>query len=225
MKLQYKASLFLILCLLAISVVSAVPTTNAATMVDSNNATVSMSGAAGECWFIWGQQDKYNETWRTPNSTPIGGVCSYRIKGSPLLGDTKFYYAGCDSTGCGNELYFITLEVTPIPTTTYGAIFDNLTENGMDLTLVGWQSTAPYMWLVPGFKSLVWGVIFMFIFIGLWLRGRDVTVPTIVGFIAGSFLFSSGYGLNLGIPLEFAGISQGLMYASLAGIILAIIKK
>jgi len=205
--------------------VSAVPTTGAATMVGSNNATVTMSGATGDCWFIWGQLNNYEETWRTPNGTPNEGACSYRIKGSPLIGNTLFYYAACDSTGCGSELSFLTLEVTPVPTTTYGAIFDNLTENGMDLTLVGWQSTAPYMWLVPDFAALVWGLIFAFIFVGLWLRGRDVTVPTIVGFIVGSFLFSGGYGLNLGIPIEFVGISQGLMYASLAGIILAIIKK
>lgn len=204
---------------------TAIPTTGAATAVGSNNATLAMTGAGTTCWFVWGQLPLTDQSWKTPNMTPAAGVCSYNLKGSPILASTVFYYRACDETGCGNTLSFTTAAVTPLPTTTYGATFDNLTENGMDITLVGVNSVAPYMWLVPGFEALIFGLIFSAIFLGLWLRGRDVTVPMIVGFIIGSFIFVGNYGLALGIPYEFAAMGQGLMYAAMAGVILAIIKK
>lgn len=217
---------FLILIALLIAPVVALPNTQPATLVGTNNATLNGNGAATTCWFIWGTSNLGNETWRTPNQTSSGGVCTYRIHGSPIMGSTVFYFKVCDTTGCSaNELSFTTGTVTPIPTVTYGSIFDNLTENAMDLTLVGYQSTFPYQWLVPTFATLIWGLIFAFIFLGMWLRGRDVTVPALVGFITSSFLFLGNQGLNLGIPVEFTTLAQGLMYASIAGIILALIKK
>jgi hypothetical protein len=213
------------LLILAAPHVGALPTTGAATLVGSNNVTVTSSGAATTCWFEWGMLTDGEESWSTPNQTPVGGVCTKTIKGSPLVGGSVFYYRVCDVTGCGADATFTTAAVTPIPTTTYGAIFDNLTDNQMDITMVSYQATAPYMWLVPGNAVLVWGLLFSFIFMGMWLRGRDVTVPTIVGFLIGSFIFMGNYGLQLGIPGEIAELGQGIMYAAIAGILLSLIKK
>jgi len=219
-----KRLLLFLALLCCIASVSALPTTGAATAVSSNNATLHAAGATTPCWFVWGQQSD-GETWKTPNQTAVAGVCTYTVKGSPLLGNTLFYFKACDSTGCGNELSFTTLTVTPIPTTTYGATFDNLTESGMDLTLVGINAVAPYSWLIPDFAALVWGVMFGFIFIGMWLRGRDMLTPTVTGIIIGGFIFFGGQGLNLGLPTQFVDLAQGLTYASIAGTVLIIIKK
>lgn len=215
--------LLLIVVILVVPVCAA-PTTGAATLVSSNNATVAMTGAATTCWFEWGSKSG-SLVWDTPNQTPSGGACSYRIHGSPLLGSTTFYYRACDVTGCGAEGSFTTAAVTPIPTTTYGATFDNITESGFDITYAGNAVMAPYLWLVPGYEVFVFGLLFASIYLGIWVRSRDVTVPAIAGILCGGFIFFADRGLMLGIPGEFSAIGQGLLYAALAGLILSVIKK
>lgn len=216
----------ILLLIVALFVVPAyaAPTTGAATLVGSNNATVAMTGASTTCWFEWGTISG-SLVWDTINQTPSGGACSYRIHGSPLLGSTVFYYRACDVTGCGAEGSFTTAAVTPLPTTTYGATFDNITESGFDVTYIGSSVMAPYLWLVPGFEAFVFGLIFASIYLGIWIRSRDVTIPAIAGILCGGFIFFADRGLMLGIPGEFASIGQGLLYAALAGLALAVIKK
>jgi len=208
-----------------IAIGSATPTTGVATLIGSNNATLAMSGAATTCWFEWGMQTGNDMTWQTPNATPSGGLCNYTIRGSPYIGGQTFYFRGCDATGCGASGSFAAASVTPLPTSTYGATFENLTQNNFDITLIGGATMAPYMWLLPTYPSLIWGLIFMFIFIGLWLRGREIGTVTILGFIVGVLLFSPAYGLDIGVPQEFAAIGQGIAYACVAGYVLHLIKK
>lgn len=210
---------------LALEHATAVPTTGAATLVGSNNVTVAMSGAATTCWFEWGILPGSGMTWDTPNRTPSGGMCNTTIKGSPLVGNQVFYFRACDATGCGDDGTFTTAAVTPIPAFTYGAIFDNMTENNFDITMIGEANMGPYSWLVPTLPSLIWGLIWGFMLIGLWWRGRDMGYTVGIGVLVGIILFSPAYGLGIGIPQEFATIGQGILYASLAGVILVIIKK
>ena len=214
-----------VLVLLMVGGCQALLTTNPATLIGSNNVTLSMAGAATTCWFQWGMLPGAGMTWRTPNQTPVAGACTYRIFGSPLIGNELFYFRACDVTGCDGELTFTTATVTPIPSTTYGNTFVNLTENNFDITFVGGATMQPYMWLVPGFEALIWGLIFMFVFIGMWLRGREIGTITILGFIIGVLLFSPAYGLDIGIPPEFAAFGQGIAYACVAGFLLSLIKK
>lgn len=216
---------FAAILLVITSLAMAAPTTGAATLVGSNNVTVAMTGASGTCWFEWGMQTGNNMTWRTPNATPSGGLWNTTIKGSPLIGSTLFYYRACDTSGCGSSSSFTTAAVTPIPTRTYGATFENLTSNNFDVTMLGGSTMIPYTWLVPGFEALIWGLIWMGILIGLWLRGRDLGYLCGLGIIIGVLLFSPTYGLNIGIPEEFATFGQGILYASIAGVLLSIIKK
>ena len=221
--MKYTA-LFIALLLVA-GVCSALPTTGAASLIGSNNVTVTMTGAATTCWFQWGIQTGVNMTWRTPNATPVAGICTQTIKGSPLSGNQLFYYRACDVTGCGVSASFTTLPVTAIPTSTYGDTFTNLTENNFDITLIGAATMAPYMWLLPTFPALIWSIIFMFIFIGLWLRGRDMGLIVGMGLILGAVLFFPTYGLMISMDPVFTAAGQGIMYASFAGIVLVIIKK
>jgi len=205
--------------------VTAAPTTGAASLISSNNATFTMTGAGTVCWFEWGMQTGDDMTWKTTNATPAAGVCTLTVRGSPYIGGEVFYYRACDETGCGASATFTPPKVTPIPTSTYGSTFENLTQNNFDITLIGGATMAPYMWLLPTFQSLIWGLIFMFIFIGLWLRGREIGTVTILGFIVGVLLFSPTYGLDIGIPQEFAAIGQGIAYSCIAGYVLHLIKK
>ena len=216
---------FCAIVMLCVPGVHALPTTGAVTLVGSNNATVTMTGAGTVCWFEWGILEGSGMTWNTPNKTPAAGVCTATIKGSPLSGNQKFYYRACDNTGCGADSSFTTAVVTALPTLTYGSTFENITENNFDITMIGGSVMAPYMWLVPSFPALVWGLIFGFLVFGIWLRTRDSGYSAVYGFMLAVLLFNPIYGLGVIIPAEFAAIGQGIFYAAVAGVLLSLIKK
>jgi len=207
--------------------VSAIPVTDGpATDIGSNNATLFMTGASTTCWFQYGMLPGNNMTWKSPNQTPSGGLCNYTIKGSPITPVTIFYYRACDVTGCGSDDSFTTAAVTAIPTSTYGSTFQNLSDNNFDITLIGASTMAPYMWVVPTLEGLVWALLFTGLLVGMWLRGRNLGYIAIFGVII-SVMFLTGASYGLGIPVDsvFTDIGQGIMYATVAGVILALIKK
>jgi hypothetical protein len=210
--------LIAVLCL--VGTVFAAPTTQAATAVTNNGATLNVAGATGEAWFMYGQTSG-SLSWKTPNTT----TTNYSVYGSPLIGSTKFYFKACDGTGCGSELFFTTSALTPQPQTTFGAGLDNITNSQYDIETIAHESIGGYFWLVPTFPSIVWGLLFFGIYLGLWIRERDMVVPVILGLISGSFVMFNDSGLQLGIPVEFQALAQGLTYAALAGVILAIMKR
>ena len=220
----------LFVCLVAallIGSVTAAPTTQVIVgAATSNSATLSMGGVIVDpCWFEWGQLSG-SLSWKTPNRTSAGGLSTYQLKGSPLNGNTKFYYRACDSTGCDPvEMSFTTLAVTPMPTTTYTEIFNNLTENGLDPQFMAMNAVAPYAWILPGFDMMIWFLLFFAIFVGLVLTGRGMGIPVIMGLLSAGFIFSPIAGLYLGIPPELQSVAQGVMYAALAGVVVGLIKK
>jgi hypothetical protein len=215
---KYFMLLIIMLCLTTSA--CAVPTTEAASAIGNNNVTLHMSGGAAPMWFMWGQTSG-SLSWITPNATTDSAF----IYGSPLLGHTLFYFKACDTTGCGNELSFTTLALTPQPQTTFGAGVDNITRSQFDIEVIARESIQGYFWAVPTFPVIVWGLLFFGIFLGLWIRERDLVVPVIIGLITGSFIMFGSTGLQLGIPAEFSQMAQGLTYAALAGVLLTWIKR
>lgn len=217
--------IFAVLMLLAAPSM-AVPIIGPVSDVGSNNATVILGGAVGTCWFEWGLSQGDNMSWRTPNQTPdAAATCEYTIKGSPIFGNQKWYFRGCDTTGCSADGNFTTLQVTPLPTFTYGAIFQNLTSNGFDITLIGLFTIAPYAWVVPTFPGLIWGLLLTGLLIGVWMRGRDLTYVSILGFILSVAFFGGSWGLGIDLDPTFIAAGQSIFYASIAGAVLTIIKK
>jgi hypothetical protein len=214
-----KAILIFLAMLVMVAGVTAIPTTGAATNVTSNSVNLSASGITGTGWFEYGLTTGYL-SWKSPNTT-VTGTMTRILYGSPLMGGQTFYYKVCDTTGCGNELSFSLAAVTPAPQTTFGYVYQNVTETGFDPIAITNNAIQPYIWVAP--ISVIWGLVFLFIFSALWLRGRDVTVPTILGLICGFVLFNPVYGMTL--HPDFIGMSQGLAYASCAGIVFSIFKK
>lgn len=217
-----KKYLILLLALLCLAVpVLALPTTSAATLVGENTAFLQMTGGTNPMWFEYGQKSG-SLTWVTPNSS----FPNYTVYGSPLTGNTVFYFRACDTTGCGAELSFTTSVLTPQPQTTFGAGVDNITRSSFDILVLAHESIGGYFWIAPGNLSvIVWGLLFFGIYIGLWIRERDLVVPVILGLITGTFIMWGDTGLGLGIPPEFLAMAQGIAYAALAGIILSLLKR
>jgi hypothetical protein len=204
---------------------SAVPTTGAATLVGSNNATLSATGGGTTGWFTYGTNPG-NEYWTTPNITiPAGGAFTYRIAHSPLTGNTLWYFTACDETGCGSENSFITTAVTPIPRTNLGGFYRNITESGFDIPNMATNLIAPFRWNPNIPLTIIFMLLFSPIFIGIWLRSRTVLIAMITGFITGSFILYANTGLQLGMPPEIIVVSQAICYIAFAGIVLYILHR
>lgn len=200
--------------------VCALPTTQAATSITSNGATLNSAGGVAPIWFEYGQKSG-SLTWKTANSSNASQI----VYGSPIIGNTLFYFRVCDGTGCGNELSFTTSALVPMAQTTYSAALNNMTASQFDIETIAGNSIAGYFWLTPTFPAIVWGLLFFGIYVGLWIRERDLVVPVILGLITGTFVMYGDVGLQLGIPVEFQAAAQGITYAALAGIILAWMKR
>ncbi len=210
--------------MLLAGIATALPTNGAATAISSNNFTVPVTGASGDTFIAWGYETGWHN-WASANYTAVAGSASVLVYGAPLMGGRTVYYIACDATGCGaTELTAVIPAVTPIPTTTFGYWYTSLSKSHFAIDQI-----APN--ILPGYiatgvnVTVIWGIMFFFIFLGFWFRTRSVRMAFIVGLLMAAFIVTPTAGLYLGVPLGFQIIAQGLMAAALAGIIIAFIKK
>jgi len=212
-----KKLLFILLLVLCIGICSAVPVTNAVTSITTSKATFNAAGGVGTCWYLWGG-NAVNQIYKTTNAT-CGS--SYTQSGAPLLTSSVYYVTNCDSTGCGNIVTFTTPSATISNLTYYGLGVITMFESGMNVTQVMGVILVPYTSTMTA--PVTWGMLFLFIFLGLWIKPKDITIPLILAFIAGGAIWSGTAAL--GIPPEFESIGQGLMYAALAGLVFSWFTK
>ena len=223
--------LFFVLCILLLApVVSAIPTTGAATNIGNNNFTLSCAGASGDTFAKWGTHAVNSKVW-TANATAAGGAASFDVFGAPIAPSTTYYAACCDSSGCDSTpISFTTSAYTPLATSTLGNAIDNMTRSRFNILYIPEHILTPYAWVFPEDErvmglTVVFGVMFFFVYVGLWLRTRSVATGIVMGLLTASFVLFANEGLNLGIPVEFQAVAQGLLYASMAGVFLAFLKK
>jgi hypothetical protein len=215
--------LAIVLTLLLCGVASALPTTGAATGVNSNGFNVSVTGVTGtDCWVTWGDlPDK--ENWVTPNGTATAGSASIQVIGTPIFGGEIVYYKACDLSGCGNEQTVTITVVTPVPQTTYGILMKNITNSRFDPKVIilslgsGYTSNAPFVVII--------GIALFFYMIGSWMRTRSVRLISIVGVLLAPFVMLGSSGLYLGIPSVGVMLAKGLLAAALAGVMFSFMRK
>lgn len=216
--------------LLLVSLATAVPTTSPATAIGNNNFTLSCSGASGDTYFKWGTSQDQLRVW-TGNVTPDAGSATYNEYGAPIMPSQTYYAVCCDTTGCDDTpVSFSTTAYTPLPVSTLGAAIDNMTSSKFNLLYMPYHIATPYAWLFPADErqmglTVVFGTLFFFVYVGLWLRTRSVATGVVMGLLTSSFVLFANEGLMLGIPAEFQSMAQALLYASLAGVFLAFLKK
>jgi hypothetical protein len=210
-------------------IVSATPITDAATAIGNNNVTMNGHGvAAGTTgWFQFGMKQGYTYA-HTKNITASGtGGIVYTMRGTPLFGCTTYYYRACDVTGCGSDVSFVILQVTPLPAVTFGSFIENVTENQFDVSNLIWNSIQMY---VPPDTGSAGVTIFVslflsMIFVGIWLRTRGTIVATALGVICIGLFIGVATGLQWGMAPEFVAAAQALLYVSFAGIIVSFTFK
>ncbi len=217
-----------LLLVLLLPLAAAVPAGTAVSLVGNNNATFTASSAQAEAWFQYGMSAATLNVW-TPNQT-AGGAYTWTEIGSPLTTSTTYYVAGCDASGCDTPVTFTMLAATPLPSTTFGLLFTNATRGKFNTVNFMINLGLPYAWLFPstayGFGiSIVTALILFAVYWGLAARTQGVALPVILGIIGAPYLLYANQGLHLGIPVEFQGVAQGIFYASIAGILLVILRK
>ncbi len=205
------------------SVVYAQPTVSVIN-VSNDYAYFQATGATGIGQFQWGSFRNGPYYWQTPNQTITGSTFTDFQYGPPMMTSTKYWVVACDSTGCGSSVSFTTPAAALPPQTAFGLNLLQLLHHGIDVGSLLNEIVSPYtqpIYSATGglsiSASMIWGSLFFFIFVGLWLRPRDILIPCILAFIAGGFIMTSAYG----VPVQFQQVGQGLMYASVAGIILS----
>jgi hypothetical protein len=213
-----------------VGISSALPTTGNATNVGNNEFTLSATGCdPSGCWFEYGIYSDRLMVWTNTN-LPVGGFVNTTESGAPIETSMTYYAAACDTTGCGNVVSFTTLAFTPLPSWTLGKAVTNMTQSKFNILYIVGDILIPYAWTFPENTTLtgitiVCGLMFFFLFVGLWLRQRGVAGAVIIGLLVAPSIMFTNRGLNLGIPVEFQAIAQALLYASLAGIFLIFLKK
>lgn len=220
----------LVLLLLMVCSVSAVPVTSAVTNIGNNNFTLSCTGATGDVYFKYGTDSSRLNYW-TMNVTSVAGAATSNEYSSPIQPSTPYYVTACDASGCDvTPVSFTTLAISPVPTTTLGLAVTNMTKNRFNMMYLPANVMIPYGWLFPsdlqqsGY-TIVFGTLLFFVYVGLWLRSRSVAPVAVIGLLTSFAFLYANQGLNLGIPVEFVAMSQALLYASLAGLLLALLKK
>lgn len=223
-----KWSVLVLALVLVIVPVLAVPATPTVSLIGSNNATFSSTGGSGTCWFRWGVNSVSPE-WRTGNQT-CSGAFSVVQYGSPYYPSVVYNVKACDDSGCSASAPFTSLATTPLPITTYGTAYDNITQNNFNVIFIIQALPQPYLWEFPvqmwGMAlALLAGLLVAFYFIGLWLRQRKVSAPVIIGMMVLAFFLTPQAGFNWGMPPEMAALAQMVCYAALAGMIMSLFKK
>ena len=210
-------------------IASAVPTTSSATSVGNNNVTMNGYGVSpgSTGWFQFGMRSGYAYAHTKNLTANESGSITYTMRGTPLFGCTSYYYRACDPTGCGAEVSFITLAVTPLPTVTFGSFIENVTENQFDPGNLIWNSIQLYVPPDTGGLGLTifFSLFLSMIFVGIWLRTRGTMVATALGVICIGLFVGMATGLQWGMAPEFVAAAQALLYVSFAGIIVSFTFK
>lgn len=223
MKTQCKGILLgVLIAMVVVSPSMALPTIGAAGGVTSSNATFAINGASGST-SVWYGLNSGHPAWKSDNATPVGGVTSITIWGSPILGGTKYYATACDNTGCGNEVSFTTLAITPIPTRGFDAGFNGMASSHFSLIGMGAWLIWPYTTSIP--TALFFGFIFGIIVIGFWRTTKSVRLVGGLFMILSPLLLTKEAGLYLGMPTMMQQLGAVLFAAGMAGVLLSLVKK
>ena len=221
MKLLWLVSLVVLLLLAQPSTAVLVMTTNAASGISAGGVTLNgtVAGVAGSAvvWFEYGTVPGLY-IYKTENQTvTVAGDFTQIISGMPIISGTVYYYraVGYDTTIYnGAEVSFTTSAISTIPDYDFDAHFTNLTDSELDPTNMSKTAAQPYTTLLG---SIFWGILYSAIFVMIWIRQEDISIPSILGLIIGASLWGT-------MPSDWTSMAMSLTVVSFAGVLYSIIK-
>lgn len=195
------------------------------TSVSSMGATLSANTTAPTPYTyyfdIGTSSGRYQTRTKTvyTNATPF----STEVKGLPLFPDITYYFrpvvVSGGIVGYGAEDSFITTTRIPVENTEEVQEYASGVWTMIDFEYDPLTSTTflTEFW-INEFGQLFFGIIFAIVFLALWIRMSDVTIPLLVGVITGTTMI----GL---MPPEWQQLGVALFSISLAGYLYILFKK
>lgn len=114
--------------------------------------------------------------------------------------------------------------LTPLPTTTFGNAFNNLTQSNFSIIFFPSNALSPYGFTTMNNLSVPCFLIFLFIYLGMWLSHSNLRLAAITGLLfSGAFLFAGGIGVSM--PVVLQPLAFGALVASITGIVLSAFKN
>ena len=114
--------------------------------------------------------------------------------------------------------------ISPLPTTTFGNAFSNLTNSNFSIIYFPSNALSPYTWTTMNNLSIPAFLIFLFIYLGMFLSHSNLRLASITGLLfSGAFLFSGGIGVAM--PVVIQPLAWGALLASITGIVMSLMKN
>jgi len=92
--------------------------------------------------------------------------------------------------------------------------FNDLTNSSLDPTNMSQVASAPYTDVLG---NVFWGGLFGILFLMIWVRQEDVTIPSLLGLIIGGSLWSF-------MPAEWVQMAMSLTVISFAGLVYSLLR-
>lgn len=219
-----KIFIILLVVLFAPTVASSlIATTLPETNVLANGATFNGNVAAvvgsADYWFEYGTNPASLNLKTPTETTTIAIPFSSVQEGTQFMAGTTYYYRAVASSG-GVTVYGVTIEsfttssITQVANHDFDAHFNELITSNFNLSNMTSVGAAPY---TDVFGQIFWGFIFSLIFVMLWIRQEDVTIPSLLGFVIGGSIWTL-------MPPEWVSFAMSLTVISLFGIAYSLIK-
>lgn len=219
MKLLWLVSFITVIALVPSATAVLVITTNAATDITSGSVTLN-GVAAGVVaptvvWFEYsGTSTGYK--YKTANQTiTVDGAFSTTLNGVPLMTNSQYYYRAVGGGTSGAQVSFQMLKLTAIPDYNFDSGFQDVVDSKLNPTNMSLVASTPYTDILG---SIFWGIVFSLIFVIIWIRQEDITIPTFLGLIIGASLWSS-------MPSDWTSMAMSLTVVSFAGLMYSILKS
>jgi len=146
------------------------------------------------------------------------GSFSYLLTGYPLISNKKYYYRAVANNSLnmsyGDQTSFTLLSLGAIPDYNFNKNFDNLTNASLDPTNMSSVASSIYTDIIG---TVFWGFLFAIIFIMIWMRQEDITIPSLLDLIIGASLWSF-------MPPEWVQMAMSLTVISFAGLVYSLLQ-
>lgn len=197
--------------------------TNNATDITTNSAILhgNITGAENvTAWFEYGQQAG-SYSFKTANQSLYGNTSfSATIEGVHLFPGTTYYFraAGNNSTTTlyGEDLNFTTSSLSAFEDKDFDKHYAELESSNFNLTDLATVLPKSYTDLMVD-SRIFYGIFFGVIFLAMWIRQEDVTIPALLGMVVGGAIWVFFTG-------ELLRLAQALFIISFAGLVYSLIK-
>lgn len=167
-------------------------------------------------WFEYGGVSDGFYPYKTEDVTiTVNGSYSVTLEGFPLMAGQTFYYRGVSIPVVGNQSSFTLNTVSSITGYNFDTHYDELQDAKLNVSKVVTVVPKPYEDILGIF---FWGTMFGSIFLVMWIRSEDVTMPSIIGILISSAIL--GF-----VSPEYKNLASALLIVSIFGIMYSIIFK